>query len=139
MNGDSSIKVTDSRVCESCKEKNWCKKDCDSYKFELGTEEIESYLSDLNGEIIAVHKNLKPVVVGYCNGIEHLGDVAAIRIANAHTYDGKIKKLEENYMMSITEDVIDISVGKEAVGDELRKRIPKPNEFINTIAETGRE
>ncbi len=134
MNGDFSIKVTDSRVCEGCKEKNWCKKDCDSYKFELGTEELGDYFSSNleKGEIIVIHENLRPVVFGNYNGIEHLGDATTIKISNAHIYDGEVKKLG-TYVVPITDDLSDISIGKEASVDTLRKRLPGMSRFFRTI------
>ena len=134
MNGDFSIKVTDSRVCEGCKEKNWCKKDCDSYKFELGTEELGDYFSSNleKGEIIVIHENLGSVVFGYYDGIEPFEDTSIIKVTNARTYDSEVKKLG-TYVVPITDDLLDISIGKEAVVDTLRKRLPGMSRFFRTI------
>jgi len=134
MSGNSEVIIVDSRVCEGCKEANFCKKDCDSYKFELGTEELGDYFSSNleKGEMIVIHENLRPVVFGDYNGIEKLGDANAIRISNAHTYDGEVKKLG-TYVVPITDDLLDISIGKEASIDTLRKRLPGMSSLLRTI------
>ena len=129
---DFGITITDSRVCEGCREANWCKKDCDSYKSTLGPKEVGSYLSGSEGEIIVIHKNFEPIIFGDYGGIETLEDgETAIKVENAHTYNGGIKKLGEYTLL--TEYLSNISIGEEAVTETLRKRIPGMSRFLNMV------